>query len=109
MAACDTLADEAKVARQKADEAGDATQEEFSEAWHETRKATGACAAAIGGFSVNIGLGLLAAPTCIEGIWDAVTSWCDVRESAETAGEEVAAAAEAQAAYLACLNDHKRT
>lgn len=109
MAPCDTLADAAEQAREQAEEAATEVKDEVEDAWDDTRKATQACVAAVGGFAVNIGLGLLATPTCLEGVWEAVTSWCEVREAGGDAGEAAKAAKEAQAAYLACLSDHKRT
>ena len=65
--------------------------------------------AAAGALAANIGLGLLATPNCVESVWEAVTSWCEVREAGKDATEAAEAAADVQAEYLICLNDHKRS
>lgn len=114
MAACDTLADAAQQAREQAEEAARATKDDVLDAWGDTRKAVATCGAIIGGAIATGGLagiavGLAGGEACIGGLWDAATSWCDARESGGEAGAAAEAAKDAQAAYLACLNDHKRS
>jgi hypothetical protein len=114
MAPCDPLKDAAELAREQAEAALKETKDDVGEALADTGKALGICTAVIGtaagsGILGAIAVGLTAGEACIDGIWDAATSWCEVRESIGDAGEAGQAAKDAQAAYLACLNDHKRT
>ncbi len=108
MAPCDTLRDAARDARRDAEDAAEETKEALQEAKKETGKAIGLCSASAAAFAAGIAAGIATTPACLVGIWDAATSWCDVRDSGRDAVEETAAAKDAQAAYLACLNEHKR-
>ncbi len=114
MAPCDTLKDAAEQAREQAEDSLKDTKNDVGDALADTGKALGICTAVIGtaaasGILGAIAVGLTAGEACIDGIWDAATSWCEVRESVGDARDASGAAKDAQAAYLACLNDHKRT
>ena len=107
--ACAALRDEARDARRDAEQAATETKESLQEARDDTGKAIGLCAITAGGFAAGLAAGLASTPACLSGIWEAATSWCDVRDSGKEAVDATAAAAEAQRAYLDCLNDHKRS
>lgn len=108
MAACDTLRDEARDARRDVEDAATQTKEDLHEAREDTGKAIALCATTAGGFAAGIAAGIATTPACLGGIWEAATSWCDARDSGRSALAATTAAKDAQAAYLACLNDHKR-
>lgn len=115
MAPCDTLKQDAEQAREQAENSLKETKDDLGDALTDTGKALGICTAVIGtavgsgGLLGAIAVGLTAGEACIDGIWEAATSWCEVRESVGEAGDASQTAKDAQAAYLACLNDHKRT
>lgn len=108
MAACDALAEEAEAARERAEEAASETKDELQEARTDTLQAISVCGVAAGGFAAGLAAGIAAAPACLATAWEAVTSWCDVRESGRSTGEAAKEASAAQTAYLACLNNHKK-
>lgn len=105
---CSTLRDEARDARREAETTTTDTKEDLHEAREDTGKAIALCATTAGGFAAGLAAGIATTPACLGGIWEAVTSWCDVRDSGKEAVDAAEAAADAQTAYLACLNDHKR-